>query len=302
MTEQFVMIILLIALGYFLKRINYLKATDSQVLSTLVLNVTLPSLVIVNLNSADLNMSFSILPIMMIVYGIVAKIIVIWFFRKYSNQMRGSVGMMTGSMNIGLFAYPLVNAIWPEKGMVYFGMADIGGAMIMFGLTYFVGSYFSEGGDQFNFKFLGKKLIQSVPLVTYIVMFTLNMSNIHIWKPAIDFFSILSKANMSLSMILLGVMLSFSIDREYLPVTIKYLCLHYGLAIVAGTLVHFFLPVSDPMIKTTLLITWLLPVGVAIIPYSIQFKYKTLPFVGMVTNLTIIISIVILYVYQALFV
>ncbi|MCM3508787.1 MULTISPECIES: AEC family transporter [Staphylococcus] len=302
MTEQFVMIILLIALGYFLKRINYLKATDSKVLSTLVLNVTLPSLVIVNLNSADLNMSFSILPIMMIVYGIVAKIIVIWFFRKYSNQMRGSVGMMTGSMNIGLFAYPLVNAIWPEKGMVYFGMADIGGAMIMFGLTYFVGSYFSEGGDQFNFKFLGKKLIQSVPLVTYIVMFTLNMSNIHIWKPAIDFFSILSKANMPLSMILLGVMLSFSIDREYLPVTIKYLCLHYGLAIVAGTLVHFFLPVSDPMIKTTLLITWLLPVGVAIIPYSIQFKYKTLPFVGMVTNLTIIISIVILYVYQALFV
>ena len=302
MTEQFVMIILLIALGYFLKRINYLKATDSQVLSTLVLNVTLPSLVIVNLNSADLNMSFSILPIMMIVYGIVAKIIVIWFFRKYSNQMRGSVGMMTGSMNIGLFAYPLVNAIWPEKGMVYFGMADIGGAMIMFGLTYFVGSYFSEGEDQFNFKFLGKKLIQSVPLVTYIVMFTLNMSNIHIWKPAIDFFSILSKANMPLSMILLGVMLSFSIDREYLPVTIKYLCLHYGLAIVAGTLVHFFLPVSDPMIKMTLLITWLLPVGVAIIPYSIQFKYKTLPFVGMVTNLTIIISIVILYVYQALFV
>ena len=50
MTEQFVIIILLIALGYFLKRMNYLKATDSQVLSTLVLNVTLPSLVIVNLN------------------------------------------------------------------------------------------------------------------------------------------------------------------------------------------------------------------------------------------------------------
>jgi len=301
-TEQFVMIILLIALGYFLKRINYLKATDSQVLSTLLLNVTLPSLVIVNLNSADLNMSFSILPIMMIVYGVIAKIIVVWFFRKYDNHMRGSVGMMTGSMNIGLFAYPLVNAIWPEKGMVYFGMADIGGAVIMFGVTYFVGSYFSEGADQFNFKFLGKKLIQSVPLVTYIVMFILNMSNIHIWKPAIDFFSILSKANMPLSMILLGVMLSFSIDREYLPVTIKYLCLHYGLAIVAGTLVHFFLPVSDQMIKTTLLITWLLPVGVAIIPYSIQFKYKTLPFIGMVTNLTIVISIVILYIYQALFV
>lgn len=54
MTEQFTMIILLIALGYFLKRINFIKATDSQVIATLVLNVTLPSLVIVNLNSAEL--------------------------------------------------------------------------------------------------------------------------------------------------------------------------------------------------------------------------------------------------------
>lgn len=58
MTEQFVIIILLIALGYFLKRMNYLKATDSQVLSTLVLNVTLPSLVIVNLNSAKIRCIF----------------------------------------------------------------------------------------------------------------------------------------------------------------------------------------------------------------------------------------------------
>ena len=174
---------------------------------------------------------------MMIIYGIVAKIIVIWFFRKYDNHMRGSVGMMTGSMNIGLFAYPLVETIWPSKGMIYFGMVDIGGAIIMFGITYFVKLFCCS--DQFNFKFW-EKLVQSVPLVTYMIMFGLNMSHIHIWQPAIDFFSVLSKANMPLSMILLGVMLNFSIEREYLPVTIKYLVLHYGLGMLAGTLVHFF--------------------------------------------------------------
>ncbi|HBU9594580.1 AEC family transporter [Staphylococcus aureus] len=302
MTEQFTMIILLIALGYFLKRINYIKATDSQVIATLVLNVTLPSLVIVNLNSAELKLSFSILPILMIIYGIVAKMIAVWFFRKYDNHMRGSVGMMTGAMNIGLFAYPLIEVIWPKTGLIYFGMADIGGAFVMFGITYFVGSYFSEGSDQFDFKCLGKKLLQSVPLVTYIVMFILNISHIHLPHMAIDFFSILSHANMPLSMILLGVMLNFTLERKYIPATIKYLCLHYGLALVAGLLVHVLLPVSDDMIKTTLLVTWMFPVGVAIISYGIQFKYRTLPFIGMTTNLTIIISIIILYVYQAVFV
>ena len=302
MTEQFIIIILLIALGYLLKRINFIKSADSQVLSTLVLNVTLPSLVIVNLNSANLDLSFSILPIMMLIYGILAKVIMVALFRKYDNHVKGSVGMMAASLNIGLFAYPLVETIWPENGMIYFGMADIGGAIIMFGVTYFVGSYYSEGSDQFNFKFLGKKLISSVPLVTYIVMFILNMANIHLPKASIDFFTIISKANMPLSMILLGIMLSFRIEKQFLPIAVKYLIVHYGLGCIAGLLVHFFLPTSDDMIKTTLLITWLLPVGVAIIPYSIQFKYKTLPLVGMVTNISIVISIIIIYIYQAIFV
>lgn len=302
MTEQFIIIILLIALGYLLKRINFIKSADSQVLSTLVLNVTLPSLVIVNLNSANLDLSFSILPIMMLIYGILAKVIMVALFRKYDNHVKGSVGMMAASLNIGLFAYPLVETIWPENGMIYFGMADIGGAIIMFGVTYFVGSYYSEGSDQFNFKFLGKKLISSVPLVTYIVMFILNMANIHLPKASIDFFTIISKANMPLSMILLGIMLSFRIEKQFLPIAVKYLIVHYGLGCIAGLLVHFFLPTSDDMIKTTLLITWLLPVGVAIIPYSIQFKYKTLPLVGMITNISIVISIIIIYIYQAIFV
>ncbi|TRM03310.1 AEC family transporter [Staphylococcus hominis] len=302
MTEQFIIIILLIALGYLLKRINFIKSADSQVLSTLVLNVTLPSLVIVNLNSANLDLSFSILPIMMLIYGILAKVIMVALFRKYDNHVKGSVGMMAASLNIGLFAYPLVETIWPKNGMIYFGMADIGGAIIMFGVTYFVGSYYSEGSDQFNFKFLGKKLISSVPLVTYIVMFILNMANIHLPKASIDFFTIISKANMPLSMILLGIMLSFRIEKQFLPIAVKYLIVHYGLGCIAGLLVHFFLPTSDDMIKTTLLIIWLLPVGVAIIPYSIQFKYKTLPLVGMVTNISIVISIIIIYIYQAIFV
>ncbi|MEJ7480405.1 AEC family transporter, partial [Staphylococcus pasteuri] len=83
----------LIALGYFLKRMNFFKANDSQVLATLVINVTLPSLVIVNLNSADLDISLSILPIMMILYGVIAKGIMLWLFMKHNKQVRGTMGM-----------------------------------------------------------------------------------------------------------------------------------------------------------------------------------------------------------------
>lgn len=56
------------------------------------------------------------------------------------------------------------------------------------------------------------------------------------------------------------------------------------------------------MVKTTLQLTWLLPVGVAALSYAVQFKYKTLPVIAMASNVTIVISIVIFYVYQYLFV
>ncbi|WP_278926331.1 AEC family transporter [Staphylococcus auricularis] len=302
MTQQFIFIILLIALGYFLKRINYLKASDSKVLSTIVFNVTLPSLIIVNLNSAELDLSLSILPIMMIVYALITKFIAILCFLKYDNQIRGTVGMMTASLNIGLFAYPLVEAIWPEQGLIYFGMADVGASIMMFGVTYIIGSYFSDGPKQLNFSAILMSLAKSVPLVTYIVMFTLNISHIHFPEPVENFFNILSQANMPLSMILLGLTLNFTIERKWLPLVLKYLGLHYGFAIVAGLLVAFLLPVDDPMIKTTLQVAWLLPVGVAIIQYTIQFRYKTLPFVAMTTNISIMISIVAIYLYQMFFV
>lgn len=208
--------------------------------------------------------------------------------------------MMIASLNIGIFAYPLVEAIWPDKGLIYFGMADIGGAIVMFGITYLVGSHYSSNGQPFSFKQLVISLVKSVPLVTYVVMFILNMCNIHLPSAMIQFFDVLGKANMPLSMILLGLMLNFNIEKHFLPLAWKYILCHYALGVIAGLLIHFFLPVSDPMIKSTLQVAWLLPVGVAIIPYALQFRYKTLPLIGMASNSTILISIIILYLYQAI--
>src|SRR5699024_9415963 len=124
----------------------------------------------------------------------------------------------------------------------------------------------------------------------------------HFPEPVINFFSVLSGANMPLSMILLGLMLNFSIDKRFLPIALKYLGLHYGLGILAGLLVYFLLPVDDQMINTTLHVAWLLPIVVAMILYYILFQYQTLLLVGMVSTLTIVISIIMLYIYQALFV
>ncbi|QLK86628.1 AEC family transporter [Staphylococcus sp. 17KM0847] len=302
MTMNFMIILLLIAVGYMLKRLNFITGADSKVISTIVLNVTLPAVVIVNLNDVSLTPSLSILPVMMVLYGILTKVLIVLMFLKYTNEVRGTVAMMIASMNIGIFAYPLVQQIWPDKGLIYFGMADIGGAIVMFGLTYFVATYFKNMGGGLNPKLILSNMIKSVPLMTYIVMLILNVLSIRLSDNMIRFFDVLGQANLPLSMILLGVLMDFKLDRRYLPLTLKYLGLHYGFGFFFGTLVYLFLPVTDPMIKTTLQLIWVLPVGVAALSYAVQFRYRTLPVIAMSSNVTIVISIIILYVYQYFFV
>ncbi|MGV3041876.1 AEC family transporter [Staphylococcus rostri] len=302
MTAKFLTILLLIGIGYLLKRIGYISGKDSRVISTLVLNLTLPAVVIVNLNDVELTPSLSILPIMMILYGIIAKVLIVVMFLKYNNEVRGTVAIMMGSMNIGIFAYPLVQQIWPDKGLIYFGMADIGGAIVMFGMTYFAASYIQNVSGGLDPKRMLMNLLKSVPLMTYVVMLGLNLVHIHLPSPVIDFFGVIGAANLPLSMLLLGVLMDFKLDRRFLPLTLKYLSVHYGFGFLFGTLVYFFLPVQDDMIKTTLQLIWLMPVGVAALSYAVQFRYRTLPVIAMASNITIVISIIILYVYQALFI
>ncbi|PTH32284.1 malonate transporter [Staphylococcus agnetis] len=302
MTERFIMILLLIALGYILKRIGYVKGSEAKVMTTIVLNVTLPAVVIVNLNGATLTPSLSLLPILMILYGIITKLIVIILFIKYNNEVRGTVAMLIASLNIGIFAYPLVEQMWPKYGLLYFGMADIGGAILMFGVTYIIAGYFKNAESTLNIKTIVLKCLSSIPLMTYIVMISLCLLTIKIQPIIIDFFDLLGKANLPLSMMLLGVLLDFKIERRYLPLTFKYVGIHYGLGLLFGSLVYFFLPVSDDMIKTTLILIWLLPVGVATLSYAVQFQYRTLPMIAMASNMTVVISIGILYMYQHFFI
>ncbi|UEX90573.1 AEC family transporter [Staphylococcus ratti] len=301
MTERFVMIIVLIVLGYALKRLGYVKGSEAKVLTTLVLNVTLPSVVIANLNNVTLTPALSVLPLMMILYGLLTKGFVLWLFFKYDNETKGTVAMLIASLNIGIFAYPLVQEMWPTKGLLYFGMADLGGALLMFGVTYIIAGYYKNAKSMVTVRTIIISCLKSVPLMTYVIMLLLNLVHFELPTVMLDFFNILGKANLPLSMILLGVLLDFKIERRFLPLTLKYLSLHYGLGLICGLLVYFFLPVSDDMIKTTLQLIWLLPVGVAVLSYAVQFQYKTLPMIAMASNITVVINICILYMYQYFF-
>lgn len=294
MNQEFIFILLLIGTGYFFKKIHILKEQDGEVISRIVFNITLPALIIISLNSVDIEPSLIMIPFLVILFGLITSLLAFFIFKNERKEFKGSMMMLSTGYNVGLFAFPLVEAIWGAKGLLYFGMFDVGNSFLVFGLSYILGSYYSEDSIRLKPKQILKKFSKSIPLMTYIIMSTLNFSGIHLPSFFIDFAAIISKANMPLSLLLLGLYLNFTFERQLARPTIKYLLYRYGAGTIGGLACYFLLP-ANQMVKYTMLIGFLLPIGLSVIPYAHEFKFKTTKLIGLIANLCIVISMLILF-------
>jgi predicted permease len=286
--EQFLLSMLIIIIGYVFKRVNLIKEEDGESLSRIIFNITLPALIINTFNTIVIDFSLILITIIGIVYGLFMALLGGVVFKNEDRKTRGMLSMLVPSFNIGLFAYPLVEAIWGHEGIKYFGMFDVGNSLVVFGVSYIVAGYFSSEKSDLTFASISGKLLKSVPLLSYIIVFVLAVSDLHFPGIVLDVTKILARANMPLSLLLLGVYLSFSLDANHLKNIIKVLAVRYLMGIVVGTTFFFIMP-FDTMFKYTMLIGFLLPIPTAVIQYAIEFDYDK-NFVGTVANITILLS------------
>jgi malate permease and related proteins len=227
-------IIIIIAFGYLLKRLNVLQEKDGQVISKIIFKITLPSLVLVTFDSVKIEPSLILLPAIVLVYGI----------------------------------------------------------------AYILGSYFSAEGLKFQPIEILKRLGKSIPLMTYLIASILNFSHIKLPDTIINVASTISGANIPLSLLLLGIYLNFKFDKQLIKPILKFLIFRYGLGLLFGVGLYLFLPYNQ-MFRLTILIGFLLPVAASALTFAVEFKYCTnsTRIIATISNITILISIVILYIF-----
>ena len=88
MNQEFLYIILIIALGYLLKRLNVLQVKDGEVIAKLIFKITLPALVLVTFDSVKLETSLILIPVIVILYGIVTTIFGLLFFKMRKENLK----------------------------------------------------------------------------------------------------------------------------------------------------------------------------------------------------------------------
>ena len=292
--SSFLISLSIIALGFIAKISGIVKERDGDGIAKIILNFTPPAVVITAFSSMTIDYSYLLLVGICVVYGILMTVLALFIFRKRERKERGMLSMLVPSFNIGLFAYPLVEMIWGNAGLKYFGMFDMGNAFIVFGTNYILASTFSKGEPDINIKRIFFMMFRSVPFLAYII--TLLTIVTHIALPAffLDITKIVSRANMPLSLLLLGIYLSFNFDGASWKKMFHVIALRYGIGLCTGICLYILLP-FDTMFRITVLLGFSLPISLAVIPYSVEFGYDT-KFVGTVNNISILLSYIVVWI------
>ncbi|MHA1292460.1 MAG: AEC family transporter [Promethearchaeota archaeon] len=294
----FALSLTIISIGYLIKKLNIVSEKDGKILAKIILNVTLPALIFTIVPNIELNSSLILLPLICIIYCTFVIMICFILFKNVPPEIKGLLLMCVIGFNIGLFAYPLIQGIWGKEGLQYIAIFDIGNAFIVFCLCYIIAAIYSPKNNSENIeidlKTIGKSLLKSVPLLSYIIALLLNILNINLPSFIQDVAATLALANMALTLLLLGIFLNFSFNKEEWNNILRVLIIRYLFGISIGLLLFFILPFSI-LYRGVILVALILPIGMVIIPYAIEFEYDE-KLVGSIVNFTIIISFILMWI------
>ncbi len=291
----FLLSISIVAIGYLVKKLKILKESDGDTIAKIIFNITLPAVILKFTTTIQFDLSLALLPLISITFGFIMAFIAIIVFRKHPSHIKGAMIMTTVGFNVANFFFPLVEGIWGQAGMQYITLIDAGNAFTIFVLCYILAMMYSPNNQdkivKIDFKYILKRLIRSAPLLSYIIALIINFSGIFIPSFISDLIDIVAGANTALALLLLGIFLQFKFGKSEWISIIKVLVLRYSVGLIVGLCLFFLLPpnIFSPLFRIIICLSLILPVGLAVIPFSVEIGYDQ-RHVTMVVNLTILIS------------
>lgn len=293
----FALSLLVVLCGYAAKRLMLVTEKEGEALSRVILNITLPALILHTFSGIPMDYSLALLPLLCVAYSALILLITFMIFKKEPGKKRGILTISSLGFNIGLFAFPLVEAAWGKEGLKYMAMFDMGNAFIIFVLCYVLAGHFSSEKNRADLWGITKQLVTFVPLLGYVAALVISLQGIALPEMVLGIFALLARANGPLVLLLLGIYLNFSLERHHWKDLAKVLSIRYGAGIIAGAGLYLLLPFGE-LFRVTVLIALVLPVGMAIIPFAIQFHYDR-KLVGAMVNFSNIVSFALVWLITA---
>ncbi|MFV0315210.1 MAG: AEC family transporter [Anaerotignum sp.] len=232
----------MIGMGFCLKCVGLFSKEDTDLLTRIVMKITLPMVIVSNFRNLDLTSSF----IIDIGLGFVTNLIVIGFIILFSRKKQPSERafyLINGSgYNIGLCTMPFMQSFFEAEAIAIVCMFDVGNAIMVFGITFTIAMVIAKGRENVNGKEIAKTLFSSMPFVAYIIMISISALNIKLPSIVFDLSAMIGQANTFLAMIMIGIMFEPKIEKRLVKDMFHVFVLRLSVACLFSYLIYHYLP------------------------------------------------------------
>ena len=212
--ENFVLIILAIAIGYGINRLSIFSKDAPTILNQFVIYISLPAMILLQIPKLTFSMD-TLIPII-VAWGVmgISAILVLLFARifSFSKEITGSLMLVAILTNSSFMGIPIINAYMGESSLAYILVYDQLGTFIALA-TYgtFIASYYSSK-SQISFKIITLKVLTFPPFLSLVLALLLM---------GVEFHPVLSKVLSSfantivpIALVAVGLQLQFKLPRE----------------------------------------------------------------------------------------
>lgn len=212
--ENFVLIILAIAIGYGINRLNIFSKDAPTILNQFVIYISLPAMILLQIPKLTFSMD-TLIPIivawMVMFFSAILVLLVAKVF-SFSKETTGSLMLVAILGNTSFMGIPIVNAYMGESAIPYVLVYDQLGTFIALAIYgTFIASYYSSK-NQITFKIITLKVLTFPPFISLVAALFLM---------GVEFNPILSKVLASFSstivpmaLVAVGLQLQFKLPKE----------------------------------------------------------------------------------------
>lgn len=279
---------LIIVLAYLTKRANLLSKADGNTLSLIVINVTLPAAIIVNLTRLEVKLNLLLLIVLGIGLNLLFVLLGGAFSRKQNPVERAFIMYCGSGYNVGNFALPFVQSFLPQA-IPLLSLFDIGNSVMLAGGSNVVVEVITGDAEKRpSPTLIAKRLARSVPFLVYLVMLILRSFAIELPKEVTQVIQPIASANTFLSMFMIGLFLELRLPRKELNLVGRLLAIKYGFGLAVAVL--FALLPLPAIIKLVLCLLAIGPVPTFGVISSVNAGMRA-EVVGFTSSLSFLISL-----------
>ena len=254
--------VLVIMLGYLLKRAGFFGKDDHRLMSKIMVNITLPCTIIQAFDGFERDAKMFIIVGIGFICAFMPILLMYLTTGRVEKRLRAYRMLNIGGYNIGCFSLPLVQAFFGNTGVVAACMFDTGNAIMMTGGAYAMTSTLLRTGGEER-ESIGDvllKYVKSLPFDAYMMMILLAALGVKIPSVVFTLTRPAGQANAFVAMLMIGMMFEPAGDRALLRETARELVWRYLFAAASAALVFFCTP-FELVVRQTLCIVCFAPLS-----------------------------------------